>query len=141
VNPFDAERTAAHIDGKLRALAAPERAEAERCYLKSELDHLGVTVWQIRREVKAFGEEHPSLSHTELIAVVQALWSRRVHERRMAAAMLLEAYPASVLPTDLTLLKRLIRESKTWALVDVLAGDVIGRLLVRHPRAESRLDR
>jgi len=141
VNPFDAERTAAHIDGKLRALAAPERAEAERRYLKSELDHLGVTVWQIRREVKAFGEEHPSLSHTELIALVQALWSRPVHERRMAAAMLLEANSASVLPTDLTLLKRLIRESKTWALVDVLAGDVIGRLLVRHPRAESRLDR
>jgi 3-methyladenine DNA glycosylase AlkD len=46
--------------------------------------------------------------------------------------MLLEAFPALVLPTDLTLLKRLIRESRTWALVDVLAGDVIGRLLIRQ---------
>jgi 3-methyladenine DNA glycosylase AlkD len=141
VTSFDAERTAAHIEGKLRALAAPARAEAESRYLKSELDHLGLTVWQIRREVKAFGEEHPSLSHTEFIALVKALWSRPVHERRMATALLLEAYPALVLPTDLTLLKRLIRESRTWALVDVLAGDVIGQLLIRHPRAESRLDR
>ncbi len=111
---FDPEEAAANIDDRARALGSPARAEAERRYLKSELDHLGVTVWQIRREVKAFGEEHPSLSHTELIALVQALWSRPVHERRMAAAMLLEAYPASVLPTDLTLLKRLIRESRTW---------------------------
>lgn len=138
---FDPEEAAAYIDDRVRALGSPARAEAERRYLKSELDHLGVTVWQIRREVKAFGEEHPSLSHTEFIALVQALWSRPVHERRMAAALLLEAYPALVLPTDLTLLKRLIRESRTWALVDVLAGDVIGRLLIRHPRAESRLDR
>lgn len=138
---FDPEEAAAYIDDRVRALGSPARAEAERRYLKSELDHLGVTVWQIRREVKAFGEEHPSLSHTEFIALVQALWSRPVHERRMAAAMLLEAYPALVRPTDLTLLKRLIRESRTWALVDVLAGDVIGRLLIRHPRAESRLDR
>jgi 3-methyladenine DNA glycosylase AlkD len=141
VTSFDPEEAAAYIDDRVRALGSPARAEAERRYLKTELDHLGVTVWHVRREVKAFGEEHPSLSHTELIALVQALWSRPVHERRMAAAMLLEAYPALVLPTDLTLLKRLIRESRTWALVDVLAGDVIGRLLIRHPRAESRLDR
>jgi 3-methyladenine DNA glycosylase AlkD len=141
MNSFDAERTAAHIEAQLRVLAAPERAEAERRYLKSELDHLGLTVWQIRREVKAFGEEHLSPSHAELVALVQALWSRPLHERRMAAAMLLEAYPALVGPTDLTLLKQLIRESRTWALVDVIAGDVVGQLLIRHPRAESRLDR
>jgi len=122
-------------------MATPERAEAERRYLKSELDHLGATVWQIRREVNSFADEHPSLSHAELVALVQALWSRRVHERRMAAAALLEAYPALVGPADLVVLKRLVRESKTWALVDVLAGDVIGQLLVRHPQAESRLDR
>jgi len=36
-------------------------AEAEKRYLKSEFDHLGVTVWEIRREVKVSGEEHPSL--------------------------------------------------------------------------------
>lgn len=133
---FDPEEAAAYIDDRVRALGSPARAEAERRYLKSELDHLGVTVWQIRRRVL-----HPSLSHTELIAMVKALWSRPIHERRMAAAMPLEAYAALVPPTDLTLLKRLIRESRTWALVDVLAGDVIGRLLVRHPGAESRLDR
>jgi 3-methyladenine DNA glycosylase AlkD len=141
VKSFDPEGTAAHIEDQLRALGAPERAEAERRYLKSELDHLGVTVWQIRRVVKVFGDQHPSLSHEELIALVQALWSRPVHERRMAAAMLLEAYPTLVGPADLILLEQLVRESKTWALVDVLAGDVIGRLLVRHPRAKSRLDR
>jgi 3-methyladenine DNA glycosylase AlkD len=59
----------------------------------------------------------------------------------MAATFLLEAYPELVRPSDLALLERLVRESKTWALVDGLAGDVSGALLVRHPNAAAKLDR
>jgi 3-methyladenine DNA glycosylase AlkD len=59
----------------------------------------------------------------------------------MAATFLLEAYPELVRPSDLALLERLVRESKTWALVDGLAGDVTGALLVRHPNAAAKLDR
>jgi 3-methyladenine DNA glycosylase AlkD len=141
VTPFDAEDAAAYIEGQLRALGSPTRAEEEKRYLKSELHFLGATVWQIRREVKAFVERYPSLSHEELVQLVEALWSQPVFERRLAAAMLLDRYPSLIGPADLVLLERLVRESRTWALVDALAGDVIGPLLVRHPRAASRLDR
>ena len=133
--------TAEDIERRLRALGTRERAEAEKRYLKSELVHLGATVWQIRREMRAFAKAHPALSHDELVALVEELWAKPVHERRMAATLLLEAYPELVGPADLPLLERLLRESKTWALVDGLAGDVTGRLLVRHPRAAARLDR
>jgi 3-methyladenine DNA glycosylase AlkD len=138
---LDPERAATDIENHLRALGTRDRAEGEKRYLKSDLDHLGATVWQIRREVRSFVEEHPTLSHGELIALVEALWSRPVHERRMAAALLLDACPDLVGPRDLVLLQRLVRDSRTWALVDVLAGDVLGLLLVRHPGAESRIDR
>lgn len=133
--------SAAAIERRLRALGKPERAEAEKRYLKSDLVHLGATVWQIRREVQAFAKEHPELSHGELVALVDELWAKPVHERRMAAVFLLEAYPELVRPADLTLLERLIRESRTWALVDGLAGDVTGGLLVRHPGAAAKVDR
>jgi len=138
---LDALRAAAELEARLRELGTPERAEAERRYLKSELEHFGATVWQIRREAKSFARAHADLSHDELIALVEALWSRPVHERRMAAVFLLEASPELVEPDDLPLLERLVRESETWALVDGLAGDVIGELLVRHPRAAKELDR
>jgi 3-methyladenine DNA glycosylase AlkD len=133
--------TAAAIERRLRALGTPERAEAEKRYLKSDLVHLGATVWQIRREARAFAKEHPKLSHAELVELVEQLWAKPVHERRMAATLLLEAYPELVRPSDLRLLERLVRESKTWTLVDGLAGDVTGALLVRHPAAAAKLDR
>jgi 3-methyladenine DNA glycosylase AlkD len=138
---LDPRRAADEFEERLALVGTPERAEHEQRYLKSDLRHLGATVWQIRREVKAFAGEHPDLSHAELVALVEELWATPVHERRMAAIFLLEAYPELVGPADLALLERLIRESRTWALVDGLAGDVAGQLLVRHPEAASELDR
>jgi 3-methyladenine DNA glycosylase AlkD len=55
--------------------------------------------------------------------------------------VLLEADPTLVGPGDLPLLERLVRDSKTWAYVDGLAGDVLGELLIRHPRTAPKLDR
>lgn len=34
-----------------------------------------------------------------------------------------------------------MREAGTWALVDVLAGDALGAVLVRHPAAAAQVDR
>jgi 3-methyladenine DNA glycosylase AlkD len=134
-------RAADDLEAGLRAIGTPERAAHEQRYLKSDLEHLGATVWQIRREVKSFAEQHPALSHAELVQLVDALWAKPVHERRMAAVLVLEAYPELVEPSDLPLLERLVRESKTWAYVDGLAGDVLGELLVRRPDASAELDR
>lgn len=138
---FDPGRTAGELEARLQAVGTQERAEGTKRYLKSDLEHLGASVGQIRREIGWLAGDRPELSHAELFALVGALWSEPVFERRLAAAMLLEAHPELVGPADLRLLERLVRESRTWALVDVLAGDVIGELLVRHPGAAPRLDR
>ena len=138
---IDARRAADELEERLRAVGTPERAEHERRYLKSDLRFLGATVWEIRREVKSFAEGHPDLSHADLVALVEELWSEPVHERRMAAVELLSFYPALVEPGDLPLLEELVRGSRTWALVDGLAADVLGGLLVRHPDAAPELDR
>jgi 3-methyladenine DNA glycosylase AlkD len=138
---LDPKRAADELEARLRALGTAERAEHEQRYLKSDLRHLGATVWQIDREVKAFAAERPELPHDDLVALVEALWRKPVHERRMAAVMLLEAHPELVAPSDLRLLERLVRESKTWAYVDGLAANVLGELLVRFPRTAPKLDR
>jgi 3-methyladenine DNA glycosylase AlkD len=137
----DTASAADELEARLRAVGTRERAEQERRYLKSDLEHLGATVWQIRREVKSFARDHPELSHAELVRLVEELWAKPVHERRMAAVFLLEAYPDLVTRDDLPLLERLVRESKTWALVDGLAGDVLGELLLRRPESAAELDR
>src|ERR671911_140008 len=135
-----ARAVADHLERDLRALGTPERAEGEKRYLKSDLDFLGVSVWGIRKVMKAFAERHRGLPRDDLVSLIEALWAEPVFERRMMAAMLLEEYVAVLESSDLELIERLIRESKTWALVDVLSDDVVGEIILRNPKVAARLD-
>ena len=116
------------ITEELRAVARPERAEQEKRYLKSDLAFLGASVWEIRRVVQAFVKGTP-LTHDRLTALVEALWAEPIHERRMAAVAMLELHPKLLATADLPLIERLLRGSRTWALVDGLAADVVGGIL------------
>lgn len=129
------------ISAQLREAGTPERAEAEARYLKSSLSHYGATVWQVRRAVRAVRTAHRDLDHDTVVSLAEELWRQPVHELRLAAAFVLEAYLAVLGPGDLGLLERLVRESRTWALVDVLAGDVVGALLLRDRSVGSVLRR
>jgi 3-methyladenine DNA glycosylase AlkD len=125
--------TADLLTDELRAVGRPERAEQEKAYLKSDLEFLGASVWEIRRVVQSFVRGAPPMSHDELLALVVALWDQPVHERRMAAVVLLEVHPRLLSPADLPFIERLLRESGTWAFVDGLAGDVVGGILAAWP--------
>jgi 3-methyladenine DNA glycosylase AlkD len=60
----------------------------------------------------------------------------------MLAAELLEARTDLLTPDDLALLERLLRQARTWALVDTLAPSVVGPLSERYPsEVEPWLDR
>jgi 3-methyladenine DNA glycosylase AlkD len=133
---------AARLEAGLRAVATRDRAEHEKRYLKSDLQFLGVTVWQIRVAVREQLNEIGAVDHQTLVALVEHLWAAPIHERRMAAVVLLEMRSKLLSVADLALLERLIRESKTWALVDGLAGEVVGAILGADEEATVRtLDR
>ncbi|HSM01185.1 MAG TPA: DNA alkylation repair protein [Acidimicrobiia bacterium] len=96
-----------------------------------------------------FGQAGRSLSrcggsrrsgHEELVDAVQALWATGVHECRMAAVELLVEEVGLPTVDDVPLIERLLRESKTWALVDGLAATVVGGLDERVGIGET-LDR
>lgn len=131
----------ARIDSELRTAGNPRRALQEKRYLKSELEHYGVSVPAIRAIAKAGLADCPDLTRAELRELVDGLWSVPVHERRLAAVELLRFRAAILDAADLVLLERLIRESRTWALVDVLAAVVVGPLVERFPELGETLDR
>jgi 3-methyladenine DNA glycosylase AlkD len=120
------------LTDELRAVGDPDRAAQEKAYLKSDLEFLGASVWEIRRVVQAFSRGS-TLTHDALMDLVEALWAVPVHERRMASVALLELHPRLLTPADLALIERLLRESLTWALVDGLAADVVGGILAASP--------
>ncbi len=76
-----------------------------------------------------------------MTGLVEELWARPIHECRMAAIMLLQQERLLLGRRDLALIESMIRGSRTWAYVDVLAGDLTGSLVCVHPEAVSRLDR
>ena len=123
---------AQEIEDALRAVGTPDRAAQEKRYLKSDLEFLGASVWEIRRVVKAVLEGHP-LEHEDLVALVRELWQGPMHERRMAAVVALELRESELGVADMPLIEELSRDSRTWALVDGLAGDVAGSITQRDP--------
>lgn len=126
------------IERDLKRVGTSERAAGEKRYLKSDLTFLGATLGDIRRAVRSAAKVH-HLEHDELLLVLDELWCKGIFDLRMAACMLLEIYATELDANDLKVIERLIRESKTWALVDVLAGDVVGEIALRH-RIKRRVD-
>jgi len=129
----------ARLDAALRARAVPERAAGEKAYLKSDLEHYGTSLPAMRAAVRE-SLAGVTLDHDALVALVEELWAAPVHERRAAAVELLEQNAALLGVADADLLERLLRESRTWALVDGLAASVVGPLTERDPAWEPRLD-
>jgi 3-methyladenine DNA glycosylase AlkD len=127
------DRVVADMVARLEAEATPERAEKERAYLRSDLEFLGATVPATRRAVVAVRRASPDLSHAEVVRLVDALWGRGIHELRMAAVEVLDQYADRLTPGDVALIERLLRESRTWVLVDGLAACVTGLLRERFP--------
>jgi len=137
----DPDEFADNIERELRKFSYAGRAAGNKRYLKSDLEHLGASVGEIREVLKRFTAGHPNLSRLDVLSAAQALWSRPVHERRMAAVMLLESRTNLLIAEDLDFLETLIREARGWAFVDAIAGDIAGAILVRHPGASRRVDR
>src|SRR5467141_1862801 len=98
---------AAAIDVELRRHRNPTRAPAEKAYLKSDLEFLGVGLPAMRNIVGSVKRQHGGLSRSALLALVRILWARPVFERRMMAVLLLETFEPLLRPVDIALLERL----------------------------------
>jgi 3-methyladenine DNA glycosylase AlkD len=140
VDRFNAETAAREVADALRGLGMPERAAQEKRYLKSDLEFFGVTVPETRRAVRAAWDGYPGLDAAGMLAWAVALWCEPVHERRMAAVEILTRAAPMLRPADLGTVERLLRESRTWALVDGLSVNVAGQIALRDPLSWTRVD-
>jgi 3-methyladenine DNA glycosylase AlkD len=135
------ERLAAELDRELKGARDRTRAAAAKRYLKSELAFYGVSVPFIRAVLRELRPGYQGLSHAGLLRLVDALWTSPVFECRLAAVLVLDSSASALVAGDMALLGRMLRESKTWALVDELAAAVAGPLFERFPELGGTLDR
>ena len=150
---FGSHSLAEVIDRELRACGSCVRASKDCAYLKSELVHYGVGVPATRTVVRnALGSA--DLDHDRIIELAEVLWNSAgdremggsdrtassspelepsgsgtpVYELRSAATMVLIQTKDRLGAGDSDLFERLLRQSRTWALVDPLACDAVGPL-------------
>jgi 3-methyladenine DNA glycosylase AlkD len=137
---MDVDAAVERLDRELREAATVDRAVHEKAYLRSELVHYGTRVPDVRAALRRLLRSETELDHERLNALVSQLWDipkeQPVYERRLAAALLLDARTGLLRLEDAEFWERLIRQSRTWALVDVLAGNAIGPALDRLAGAE-----
>jgi 3-methyladenine DNA glycosylase AlkD len=122
----DVSATAEQLDRDLQSAGRPERARKEAAYLHSQLRHYGAPVPAVRAAIKAVLSANPELGHDDLMELAKQLWDQPVHERRLAAAVLLTQRQRLIGLDDVPQIEHMLRDSRTWALVDVLAGDLLG---------------
>ncbi|HEX9527066.1 MAG TPA: DNA alkylation repair protein [Streptosporangiaceae bacterium] len=132
---------AADWERALRRVGTAARAASEKAYLKSDLDFAGAGVPAIRAMVARWSKARPALHHDQVTGLVTALWTSPLYECRQAAVVLLERTSRLLGPADTGLLENLLRTSRTWALVDGLAVNVVGDIVDRWPEASDVLDR
>src|SRR5256885_11876592 len=123
----------AFFRARLRAAGSPERAAAQRAYLKSDLRFLGATMPQTRMAVAEFCRTHPDLTRTDLRAIAEAAYATDSHDLRASAIGVLERRVALLKGRDLGWLIDLVRRSNSWAYVDWLALGVVGEVIAREP--------
>lgn len=120
---------AAHADA---AQAAPMQA-----YMKSALPFYGIAAPLRRRLTAEAVKAHPATDTAALARTMRALWcGARFREERYAAVELPRlgrVHPKLVSLELLPLIEEMITTGAWWDLVDDISGNVLARLLERHP--------
>ncbi|MFC9969263.1 DNA alkylation repair protein [Spirillospora sp. NPDC127200] len=126
---MDAEEETARIVADMRRRVVPGRADGEKRYLKSDFEHLGVPVPEVRKAARTAAVS----TREDVLGLAETLWGVTesglvVHEARMAAIEVLVRWVRLLEAGDVEVAERLIRDSASWVYVDALAEKVAGRL-------------
>jgi 3-methyladenine DNA glycosylase AlkD len=119
------------IDESLRYESTEERAEEYQRRLGSVHEYYGASVGAVRGAVRNAFRRYPGPVHDDVTALAAELWARPVFECRLAAVVVLQSNVGLLQSSDLTRVEGFLRAAPLRDLVDPLAADVVGPLLLR----------
>jgi 3-methyladenine DNA glycosylase AlkD len=99
----------------------PQRAVAQKGYLKSDLDFFGLAVPVVRAAIKREARENPVDERSVLLQKSTECFEYPFFEMQLFGVFLLDRYKNLLEVEDLHVLVDLVRKCKTWALVDPLS--------------------
>lgn len=120
------EALVAAIRAGLEARADPERREATRQYLPSQLEVLGVSAASMREVIAEHRAEWKALSAGAVVSLVRTLHAGGTHEGRQIGYEILEKRTDATARLDRSTLEALGAGNDNWASVDTFATRVAG---------------
>lgn len=121
----------------LSAAGDPERALAQQAYMKSEMPYYGVASPELTVLLKPFLAEFRPANRGEWDETVRALWDGATHREERYAAIGFAQHRAAKKwqdPDALDLYQHLISTGAWWDTGDVVAGDLVGGVLLSRTR-------
>lgn len=121
---------------RLCAAGDPERAEAQRRYMKSTMPFHGVVTSDMRRIARAVFADHPLADADTWEAEVLGLWRQATHREQRYAAVELAGhapYRRWLDPSRTAMIEEMIVTGAWWDFVDRLAAVHMGHLLDAFP--------
>ena len=117
----------------LEANANPEQAKAMAAYMKDLFPFLGLKKPERTALCKPWLERGNRPAREDLPEVCFQLFQRPEREWAYVAIELLRLERKTLEYNDLEWLMELVRTRSWWDTVDILASDMVGRTLLRHP--------
>lgn len=126
----------------LAAAGEPERAVASARYLRTDQPMFGTGMPTVRDAVRALARTgYPVADHDTYVADVLALWSGRERELQYLAIKWARRWRAHIVPASLPTYERMVVEGAWWDLVDDVASNLVGGVLLHHRRETTPLVR
>ena len=134
------------VDAALQAESSWQRQSAGVPGLPDGLGFYGTSVGAVRGTIRDALKRYPGLDHDAVTALSSELWAVPVYEMRFAAIVLLQSAVSTLRNSDLTRIEGFLRSAAWDVLVDPLATDVVGPLVVQlsgteRMRADVVIDR
>jgi 3-methyladenine DNA glycosylase AlkD len=123
------------VRAALEGAGDQERAAQQQAYMKSELPYVGLGAPALAALLKPLLVEHRFVDRGSWEAAVLELWDDATHREEWYAAIALlrhRAYRQWLDPRLLPLLEHLVRTGAWWDVVDVIAGHLVGQVLLDH---------
>ena len=116
----------------LAAVADPGAAAAMARYMKTDMPFYGVKTPERRPIAAELARRWVPATHGEYEALVIGLWRQPHREEKYLAIGLAERHKRFITVEAVSLYRRLIVEGAWWDLVDGVAADLVGRVLLEH---------
>ena len=132
----------AAVAAGLADAAVPADAGPMTAYMRHQFPFLGVKAPAQKAVVRAaVAEAGPPVEQEEVIAAVDALWGLPEREHRYAGCALAARFAPRASAALVDHVARWITTDPWWDTCDVLARNVAGQVVRRHPELRSTMDR